>query len=652
MAISRQDLSETVWYPSTEQIQQANITNFIEKYGLVNYQTLIRKSAADPNWFFSTYLREIQINWYENYEKVMDYSKGIAHTEWFKNGKLNLYSNCIEKHLHRDSADVPAIIWEGEDGRQRTLSYTEVDHEVNRIAAYLIQLGVKKGTCIGMYLPPLPEVAITIFACAKIGAIVVPIFSGYGADAIASRLVDCNAKILITADEYYRKGKKIPMRKTAQEAVKFTPSVNYTIVIPHLNSDISLNNNELLWDSYQSSLSVDTEVMDTNDPFMIVYTSGTTGKPKGTVHTHGGFPIKITLDMYFCFDIKPRDRIFWLTDMGWVMGPWLFLGASFFGATVVLYEGSLDYPNPDRLWKLTADHKINIFGTAPTAIRTLMLKGDEWVQKHDLSSLRILGSTGEPWDALSWRWFLEVVGQRKLPIINFSGGTEVSGGIIGCFPIFPFKPGCFHGPLPSLAVDVFDTSGQSIRGETGELVLTKPSLGMTRSFWNDTRRYFDTYWSIWEDVWAHGDQVKIDTDGFWYVIGRSDDTLKVAGKRIGPSEIESLLTDHKEIELAAVVGIPDVIKGHVPVAFVVVSDGIQVDDSYLNKWKSKIEYKLGKSFCPKEIHIVEKLPTTQSNKVIRKVIKAAYLNLPVGDVSTIANIDAIEPIRKLANAIG
>jgi acetyl-CoA synthetase len=389
-----------------------------------------------------------------------------------------------------------------------------------------------------------------------------------------------------------------------------------------------------------------TEMTDAEDTLMVIYTSGTTGKPKGAVHTHCGFPVKAAQDMAFGTDVHQGDVIYWMTDMGWMMGPWLVFGALILGATMFIYDGAPDYPGPDRLWALVERHKITQLGVSPTLIRALIPHGEEPFKKHDLSSLRLFASTGEPWNPDPWLWLFEKIGEGKRPIINYSGGTEISGGIVMGNPITPLKPCAFSAPCPGIAADVFDEDGNPLRNAVGELVIKSPWIGMTRGFWQDEQRYLDTYWSRWEDVWVHGDFAAIDLDGLWYILGRSDDTLKIAGKRLGPAEAESVLVSHPDVVEAAAIGVPDDVKGMVLVLFTVCRPGVQGDDALRKALKMLVVEALGKSLSPKDILFVSDLPKTRNAKVMRRMIRAAYLGQELGDTSSLVNPEAVEEIRK------
>jgi acetyl-CoA synthetase len=391
---------------------------------------------------------------------------------------------------------------------------------------------------------------------------------------------------------------------------------------------------------------VSTERTSAEDPLMIIYTSGTTGKPKGALHTHCSFPIKAAQDMVHGLDVHDFDSLYWVTDMGWMMGPWELFGTTLLGATALFYDGALDYPGPDRLWSLVERHHVTILGVSPTLVRALMRHGDTALQGHSLSTLRLFGSTGEPWNPASWRWLFDNVGKKRLPIINYSGGTEISGGILMGNLLTPIKPCSFAGPLPGMAADVVDERGNSVRNQVGELVVRQPWIGMTRGFWRDPDRYLQTYWSRFPDVWVHGDWAAVDQDGLWYILGRSDDTIKVAGKRLGPAEVESVLAGHPAVSEAAAIGVPDEIKGEVVVCFCVLRPGTVATDALAEELKERVAQELGKPLRPAALKFVSDLPKTRNAKVMRRVIRAVYLNQDAGDLSALENPQAVEEVRR------
>ena len=617
------------------------------RHGLGDYDTLYRRSVEDPAWFWGAIAADLGLEWIRPYQQVLDTSRGIQWARWFSGGQTNLVLNCLDRHLRAGRGAHPAILWEGEDGAVRTLTYQNLSDEVGRLAGALRGLGLGRGDVAGIFMPMTPETAIATLALSRIGAIYVPIFSGFGPAAVATRLNDCEAKLLITADGFTRRGQPIEMKRVADEAAAQVASLQRIIVHRRLGNKVPWTAGRDLWwhdvvRNYPTSAPPD--VMDPEDPFMIIYTSGTTGRPKGTVHVHMGFPLKGAMDMGYCFDVGPQDRVFWYTDLGWMMGPWLIMGTLMLGATMVLYDGTPDHPTPDRLWEIVERHRVSVLGISPTAIRALMRHGPQPPGRHDLSSLRILGSTGEPWNPEPWKWYFEHVGGGRCPIMNYSGGTEISGGIVCCDLLHPQVPMAFTGPVPGMAADVYDEQGRPVRGEVGELVITQPWPGMTRGFWRDPDRYVETYWSRWPGVWVHGDWVRVDDDGFWYILGRSDDTLNVAGKRIGPAEVESALTTHPAVAEAAAIGVPHDIKGEVIVCFAVLRPGYTEGAALRDELKRVAAALLGKALAPDDIRFVRDLPKTRNAKIMRRVIRARYLGRDPGDLTSLENPQAVEDI--------
>jgi acetyl-CoA synthetase len=439
------------------------------------------------------------------------------------------------------------------------------------------------------------------------------------------------------------------MKSVADAAIARVPSIRKSIIVRRLGEkNPQVPGRDHWWHEIieRQPQRAETERTDAEDPLMIIYTSGTTGRPKGALHTHCGFPIKAAQDMAHGLDLNESDAIYWVTDMGWMMGPWEVFGSTLLGATMLFYDGALDYPGPDRLWSLVEHHAVTVLGVSPTLVRTLMRHGDEPLESHDLSSLRILGSTGEPWNPEPWRWFFEKAGKKRLPIINYSGGTEVSGGILMGNVLTPIKPCSFAGPVPGMAADVVDDQGRPLRNQVGELVVRQPWIGMTRGFWRDPERYMQTYWSRFPNVWVHGDWAAIDQDGLWYIVGRSDDTIKVAGKRVGPAEIESVLVDHPAVSEAAAIGAADPLRGEAIVCFCVLKSGYEASASLAEELKEKVALSLGKPLKPSAVKFVADLPKTRNAKVMRRVIRAAYMNQDCGDLSALENPDAVEEVRK------
>jgi acetyl-CoA synthetase len=644
---------EIAWSPGPEQFERSLLADLMRVAGVDTFQALLDWAAEDPGRYWATAVSHLGLNWSRPYSEALDLSHGAPWAEWFVGGGFNYVTNALDRHAAGERRNQLAVIWEGDNGEVRRLTYRDLLIETNRFANALRSLGVDKGDRVGIYLPMLPEAVIAVLACGKIGAVFTPLFSGYGEDAVASRLRDCDASILITADSFYRRGASIKMKATADAALKNAPSVTRCIVVERTGEPVDWVDGRDIWwsDAIAGQSSVaETEPTDGVDPYMIIYTSGTTGKPKGAVHVHAGFPIKSAHDLAYVFDLHPDDTLFWLTDLGWMMGPWEISGALMLGATFVIFEGTPDYPNPDRLWRIIEEHGVTVFGVAPTAIRALMAKGEQWVRDRDLSSLRVLGSTGETWNPSPWRWYFDEVGKGRLPVINYSGGTETGGGIVGCFTILPIKPCSFAGPVPGMIADVVNEAGDSVRGSVGELVMRQPWVGMTRGFWQDPERYLDAYWARFPETWVHGDWAEVDKDGFWFIRGRSDDTLKVAGKRIGPAEVESAAVAHGAVQESAAIAVPHELKGEAAVVFCVLRPGNDATPELAEEVKQAIGKQLGAALRPERVHFVRELPKTRNAKIMRRVIRAAYLGNPTGDVTALENPSAVTEIASTAMA--
>lgn len=640
---------EVVWRPSSDTVARSRLRRFMERHAIATFDELLRRSTDEPEWFWNAVLQELEIEFYEPYTHILDTSQGVAWARWCIGGKMNIIHNCLDKWVGSPIENRAAIRWEGEEGETRILTYGDLYGEVNRLANGLRHLGLRKGDTVGLFMPMVPEIAIALLAVVKIGCIVLPLFSGFGSTAVAGRLADAEAKALLTADGFYRRGQIVLLKPVADDAVARVPSVQHSVVLKRLGVEIPWTKGRDHWwhDLLEGqSRFAEAERTGAEEPLMIIYTSGTTGRPKGALHTHSGFPIKAAQDMALGLDLQGFDTLFWVTDMGWMMGPWEVFGTLLLGATMFFYDGALDYPQPDRLWALVERHGVTILGVSPTLIRTLMRFGREPVEKRDLSTLRILGSTGEPWNPDPWLWFFKTVGKGRLPIINYSGGTEVSGGLVMGNVLTPLKPCAFSGPVPGIAADVVDEEGKSIRMQVGELIVRKPWMGMTRGFWKDPERYIQTYWSRFPDVWVHGDWAAIDGDGLWYILGRSDDTIKVAGKRLGPAEIESVLVGHPSVSEAAAIGIPDALKGESLVCFCVLKPGEKVTEELREELKNRVAEHLGKPLKPQALKFLNDLPKTRNAKVMRRVVRAAYLNQEPGDLSALENPQAVDEVRR------
>jgi acetyl-CoA synthetase len=651
--------AEPVWYPSPQYTHGSHLEGLMAALGVSGYDALYRLSVEHPDRFWAKTLELLGIEWFEPYRQFVDLSRGPEWPEWFVGGRLNLAHNAVTRHARGPASERPALVWEGEDGKTAQYNFRELELAVAQAANVLRALGVRRGDRVGLFLPMLPETAIAALAVARLGAIFIPLFSGYGAQAVGSRLADAEAKLLITADGFLRRGARVPMKSVADEAAALAPSVERLLVVrrlggpspvgsvPRVGETTMRAGCDVYWDELVPSeaTTAPTESMSSMDPFMLIYTSGTTGRPKGTVHYHAGFPLKAAQDLAHLFDLRAGEVLFWFTDMGWMMGPWEILGGLALGATVVLYEGAPDYPSPDRLWALVARHHVTHLGISPTLVRALIPFGTEPVRKHDLSSLRVLGSTGEPWNPEPYLWLFREVGRGRCPIINYSGGTEVSGGLLGCVTHRPIKPAGFNTAVPGIDARVLDESGRPVTNTVGELAVLAPWPGMTRGFWRDPARYHETYWSRSPNVWVHGDWALEDDDGHWFILGRSDDTLKIAGKRVGPAELESAAAGHPAVRESAAVGVPDELKGETAALFVVLRPGFEPSDKLAEEIREMVAEQLGKPLKPQSVQFVSDLPKTRNAKVMRRLIRAAYLGEAAGDTSALENPAALEAIK-------
>jgi acetyl-CoA synthetase len=652
-----QDVADVAWRPGPELLADSRLARFIRSTGTPDVATLHARAVDDPAWFWGAAADDLELAWQRQPGSIMDASRGPEWTRWWSGGAFNYAVAATAPRAGRDP-DGEAVAWEGEDGEVRRLTNAELDAAVRAAAAMLAEAGVRRGDRVGIFLPMLVETVVATLALGRLGAIFTPIFSGYGAPAVAARLQDCEASLLVTADGFLRRGSVVGMKAIADEAVALAPSVRRLLVVRRLGDRAPATpwypDRDRWWDeaiaASAETVAPEPDETDPETPYMLIYTSGTTGRPKGAVHVHGGFPIKGAQDLAHTFGLGRRDALFWFTDLGWMMGPWAISGSLLLGARLVLYEGAPDHPGPDRLWAIVARHRVTHLGLSPTVVRALIGHGTEPVRSHDLRSLRVLGSTGEPWDPGSWSWYFREIGGGRLPIVNYSGGTEVSGGIVGCNLLTPIKPAAFNGPCPGTAADVVDATGRPLRGEVGELVIRRPQPGMTRGFWNDPERYVETYWSRLPGVWVHGDWAVVGDDGHWFIRGRSDDTLKVAGKRVGPAEVEAAATAHPSVVEAAAIGVPHQIKGESIVVVCTVRRGETDDDELRAAIGRRVVADLGKTLKPEAVLIVPALPKTRSGKIMRRVVRAAYLGLDPGDLSALDDPSTIEAIRRAGPA--
>jgi acetyl-CoA synthetase len=642
-------LSQIVWSPSEDYVERANVSRLMRAHDIGSYEELVKRSQDDVEWFWEAVVRDLGIEFYQPYRQVLDTSEGVPWARWFVGGSISLAHNCVDRWAER-TPDKVAVAWEGEDGPARRVTYRELREMADRAAGALRELGVGSGDTVGIFMPMAPETVAATLACAKLGAVYLPIFSGYAADAVATRLQDAEAKVLITADGTTRRGKLVPMKETADEAVAASPTVRHVLVWPRLGRfDLPWNDDsDHRWEDLlgRQEPTFENERLDSEHPLFIAYTSGTTGRPKGSVHVHGGLLVTMAAEVAYQTDLHQEETLFWVTDLGWIMGPWEIIGAGALGATVFLFDGAPNHPEPDRIWDMVERHRITTLGISPTLIRSLIPAGGDMVERHDLSSLRVLGSTGEPWNPDPYLWFMNVVGGGRCPIINISGGTEVGACFLSPLPITELKPCTLRGPALGMDVDIWDAEGRPVAaGEVGELVCKKPWPVMTRGIWKDPDRYLATYWSRWPGVWVHGDWASRDEDGFWFLHGRSDDTMKVAGKRVGPAEVESALAHHAAVAESAAVGIPDEIKGEAIWCFVVVRPGQEHSEELAGELATAVAGHLGKAFKPSRIVLVDELPKTRSAKIVRRALRALVMGQDPGDLSSLENPGSLNAIR-------
>ena len=629
-------MGKFLWEPSEETLAHANVVRLMRAHGLEDYWELQRRSQEEPEWFWPAAVEDMGLEFTQPWADVVDVSRGPEWATWFVGGRLNIAWNCVHRWAERRPDEVGAV-FAGEDGSRRELTFAELSRETTRLAEGLVALGVEPGDRIAIYMPMSPEVAIASHACAHVGAVQVPIFSGFAAAAVAQRLQDSEAKVVITADRSLRKGKWLEMRETVEGAVAEAPSVEHIV---------TWSREEGGWDGVELGACVLPPLeVDSEHPYLLTYTSGTTGRPKGVLHVQGGFLVSIAREVAYQADGHEDDVILFATDMGWIMGPWTVVGGGALGCRLVFCEGAPDQP-PDRLWRQIEREGVTILGCSPTLVRALIPHGEP---QADLSTLRTIVTTGEPWNPDPYRWLFKHVGGGRCPIINCSGGTEVGACFLSPTPAIPIKECSLGGPALGMAMDVVDESGRSLveSGEVGELVCRKPFPGMTRGFWRDPERYLETYWSRIPGLWVHGDWASVDDDGYWYLHGRSDDTLNLAGKRIGPAELESAAVAHPAVAEAAAVGIPHEVKGESAWVFCVLKPGAEASEQEI---ADEVGAALGKAFRPERVVFVSALPKTRSAKIVRRAVRATALGQEPGDLSSVENPEALEEIERLLAA--
>jgi acetyl-CoA synthetase len=620
--------AEIVWRPDEATVGRANVTRLQRRAGASDYGTLVRRSCEEPEWFWPLVVDDLGLEFAQPWERVVDPSRGPEWTTWFVGGRLSIAHNCVHRWAKR-RPDAVAAVGLGEDGGRRELTFAELSRDVTRLAEELAALGVEQGDRVAIFLPMSPEVAVASHAVAHLGAIQVPVFSGFAAPAVAQRLQASEAKVVITQRASTRRGRPVPMLEIVEQALEQAPSVKHVVLAP------------FKLDERPGALPA--AQVDSETPYLLTYTSGTTGAPKGVVHVQGGFLVSIAREAAYQADVHEGDVMHFATDMGWIMGPWTLVGAGALGGTIVFAEGAPDWPTPDRLWRTVEAERVTSLGLSPTLARALLPHG---APTADLSSLRTFVTTGEPWNPEPYRWLFEDVGGARVPVINCSGGTEVGACFLSPTVASPIKACSVGGPALGMAMDVVDEHGASLvgTGEVGELVCRRPFPGMTRGFWRDPQKYIDTYWSRIPGVWVHGDWASVDADGFWFLHGRSDDTLNIAGKRIGPAELESAATDHPAVREAAAIGVPHAVKGETSWIFCCLLPGATPGTDLEREVSETVAARLGKAFAPDRVIFVEALPRTRSAKIVRRAVRATALGSDPGDLSSLENPESLEAI--------
>ncbi len=640
------------WYPPKDLVYSSNVYSFMEARGFKDYRDLVEASVRDPRWFWGSLPEILGIEWFRDPKEVLDLSRGPEWVSWYVGGRINASYIALDLQVRRGLGSSEAFTWVGEDNVVKRYTYSDLLREVNSLAGFLLESGVNAGDVVAIYAPMMPESVVAMLAAMKIGAIAAPIFSGFAPEAVAERLRLSGSRILVTVDGYYRRGRGIALKENADRASDLSGTINRIVVVRRLGIEIPWNDKRDLW--YHEAVkrswrSVEAREMDPNDPALLLFTSGTTGKPKGAVISHAGAILQPAKEHHFNLDIKRGDKLWWITDLGWMMGPWQILGAQTLGASHLMIEGAVDHP-PDRAWSIVERFGVTHMGFAATVARILRSLGKTY-ENHDLSRLRVFGNTGEPIDPATWVWVMRDVGGEKRPIINLSGGTEVFGCILMPSVVTPLKPSTLWGPALGVDADVLDDGGSPVRGSMGYLVVRKPIPSMTRGLWRDPERYLETYWRRFPGIWYHGDWAYIDPEGFWYIFGRADDVIKVAGKRIGSAEIEAVINHLEWVAESACIGIPHEVRGEVIGCFVKPKKWPPEDPEILIAGaRKRVADAIGKPFEPDSIYIVRDLPRTRSGKIMRRIIRAIVTGGQLGDISVLENPDSVEYIKKALGA--
>jgi acetyl-CoA synthetase len=635
-----------VWRPEDHDwTRDSHLARFMARHGVADFEELRRRAAADPEWFWPAMLDDLGLAWQRPWDQLRDTTRGLPWTEWFVGGAINLTDNCLDRHVAAGHGAETALLHEPDSDRpedRRTVTFAALAQDVARCAAALRAAGLGAGDAVGLYAPMRPETVIALFAAWRIGAVAVPVFCGFGEEALAERLGGAGARVLFAAAAPRRRGKMVAAGTVARAAAARAGGVQRIVFVDTEDWPAWLAEGQAAGPQPTAA------VTGAGQPCLVIYTSGTTGRPKGTVHTHGGVLATVGKELRHAFDVRPGEPFFWLTDIGWMMGPWTLVGCLLFRVPVVTFDGAPDWPTADRVWEVVARHGVVTLGLAPTVVRLLRrAAGAHGPEAHRLGSLRVLGATGEPWDEPSWRWYFERVGGGRCPVINISGGTELMGCLLQPYPVQPQKPCDLGTGALGVDVDVFDEHGRPVRGEVGYLVCRQPIPSMTRGFLGDPARYLETYFAQFPGVWSHGDWARIDEWGHYTLHGRADDTIKVAGKRVGPAEVEAALLAHPAVGEAAAFGVPDEVKGEAVVCLVVLKPGAAVAE---NELIAQVARALGKPLAPRAVHAVTALPKTRSGKIVRGTIRRAYLGDPPGDLASVEDPAGLEAVRAFGAA--